>query len=347
VRGHARFVGPRLVEADGRAFAAETVIIDVGARPAVPAVPGLSTVEYLDNTTAMQLREVPRNLLVLGGGYIGCEFGQMFRRFGAGVTLVDHAPHLIDREDPDVSEALEAVLTAEGLGMELGVRVTGVRREGNGSIVLSVGGGEIDGSHLLVAAGRRPNTDDLGCEAGGIELDARGFVTVADDYMTSAEGVYAVGDAAGGPQFTHSSWDDHRILYDLLAAQGTRRRGDRLIPFTVFTDPQVAGVGLNEREARARGIAFEAARMPFGSVARAVEVDEKAGMMKVLIDPSTERILGARIVGAEAGELIHVFVSLMQARVSARAIVDTEFVHPTFAEGVQSLVMRLPRYALT
>jgi pyruvate/2-oxoglutarate dehydrogenase complex dihydrolipoamide dehydrogenase (E3) component len=204
----------------------------------------------------------------------------------------------------------------------------------------------IKGSHLLLAVGRRPNSDDLGCEAAGVTLDARGFVVTEDGYGTSAEGVYAVGDISGGPQFTHTAWDDHRILFDRLVRGGTRGRADRLIPFTAFTDPQVAGVGLSEKQARASGTPYEVATMPFGNVARAVEADETAGVMKVLLDPKTERVLGARIVGAEAAELIHVFVTLMQAKASARAIVDAEFVHPAYAEGVQSLVMMLDRYKL-
>ena len=208
------------------------------------------------------------------------------------------------------------------------------------------GGPEIAGSHLLAAVGRRPNTDDLGCEAAGVRLDARGFVEVDDRYRTSAPGVYAVGDVTGGPQFTHTSWDDHRLLLAALDGRPGHGRAGRVIPYSVFTDPQVAGVGLNEREARARGVAHAVARLPFGLVARAVEVDETAGLIKVLVDPATERILGASLVGAEAGELIHVFAALMQAGATARAIVDAEFAHPTFAEGLQSAVMTLEQYAL-
>jgi pyruvate/2-oxoglutarate dehydrogenase complex dihydrolipoamide dehydrogenase (E3) component len=197
-----------------------------------------------------------------------------------------------------------------------------------------------------VAVGRRPNTDDLGCDKAGIALDEKGWVVADDEYRTSAQGVFAVGDVLGGPQFTHASWDDHRLLYDILLGRPHRRRSERLIPYTAFTDPQVAGVGLTEKEARQRGVRFESATMPFGDVARAVEVDETAGKMKLLVDPASERVLGAAIVGAEAGELIHVFVTLMQAGAPARAIVDAEFVHPTFAEGVQSLVMKIERFSL-
>ncbi|MGH7297247.1 MAG: dihydrolipoyl dehydrogenase family protein [Polyangiaceae bacterium] len=348
VRSAARFVGPRALEAEGRRYRGDVVVLDVGTRPEAPAVPGLSVTPFLDSAAIQGLRALPGHLVVLGGGYIGCELGQMFRRFGSAVTIIDREPHLLASEDPDVSEALEGALRAEGMTLELGASVDDVREAESGGAVLRLAGGkEIAGTHLLVAAGRRPNTDDLGCDAGGVKLDARGFVITGDDYATSAPGVYAVGDATGSPQFTNTAWDDHRILFDRLAGRPTRGRADRLIPFAAFTDPQVAGVGLDEKQARERGIPFEVATMPFGSVARAIEIDETAGTMKVLFDPTTERILGVRIVGAEAGELVHVFVALVQAKASARAIVDAEFVHPTFAEGLQSLVMRLERFKLS
>ena len=346
VHGHARFKGERKIEIGGDVHEASTIAINVGGRPAVPPIEGLHDVPSLDNRTMLELRELPAHLLVLGGGYIGCEFGQMFRRFGARVTIVDPLPHLLGREDPEISSALEDVFRKEDIALQLGAKV--VRAFGRaGDLGLGLEGGRtLKGSHLLVATGRRPNTDDLGCEKAGIELDARGYVVADDEYRTSAPGVHAVGDVLGGPQFTHTSWDDHRLLFDILMGRSRRGRRGRHVPYTAFTDPQVAGVGLTEKEARKDGVAFEGATMKFGDVARAIEVDETEGLMKVLIDPATERILGAAIVGAEAGELIHVFVALMQAGAPARAIADAEFVHPTFAEGVQSLVMRLPRFAL-
>lgn len=344
--GHARFVGDREIEVDGERHTGETVIINVGARPAVPPISGLEAVPWLDNTRLMELRELPSHLVIIGGGYIGCELGQMFRRFGSEVTIVHRGDYLLDREDPEISEALQEVFGEEGISLRLGAEARAVSKEGTGVKVRLRDGEEIRGSHLLVAVGRQPNTDDLGCEAAGVRLDERGFIVVDDHYRTSAERVYAVGDVTGGPQFTHTSWDDHRILFDLLNGRGARGRGNRVIPFTVFTDPQVARVGLTEREVRNRGIDYEVASMPFSWIARAIEIDEPAGTMKVLLDPKTERVLGAAIVGAEAGELIHIFVTVMQAAASARAIVDAQAVHPTFAEGVQSLVMKLERYSL-
>ncbi|PYQ24461.1 MAG: pyridine nucleotide-disulfide oxidoreductase [Acidobacteria bacterium] len=346
VRGQARFRGPRQVEVAGDRYEADTVIVNVGARPAVPPIDGLEKLPWLDNTRVMRLRQVPPHLIVLGGGYIGCEFAQMFRRFGSRVTIVDQAEHLMSMEEPEACTALEKAFRAERIRLVLKTKAesaTGRR----GAVTLRLDKRRsVTGSHLLVAVGRRPNTDDLGADAAGVRLDKKGYIEVDDRYRTSADGVYAVGDCVPGPQFTHASWDDHRILFDLLQGQGARSRKDRLIPITAFTDPQVARIGLTERDARAQGHEPEVATLAFEEIARAPETDEPAGTMKVLLDPATEKVLGASIVGAEAGELIHVFAPLMMAGAPARAIVDAEFVHPTFAEGVQSLVMKLKRYEI-
>jgi pyruvate/2-oxoglutarate dehydrogenase complex dihydrolipoamide dehydrogenase (E3) component len=346
VRAHARFVAPREIEVDGERHSAGIVVVNAGCRAAIPPVPGLAEAGALDNTTVLSLRERPAHLVVLGGGYIGCEFAQMFRRFGSDVTVVESMDRLLAQEEPETSAALQGAFEGEGIRLALGAKAAGVSRTGADVVVRLDGGREVRGTHLLVAVGRRPNTEDLGCEAAGVERDARGFIPVDDHYRTSAQGVYAVGDVTPGPQFTHASWDDHRLLFDHLMGRPARKRSERLVPITAFTDPQVARVGLTEDGARKAGLAYEAATMPFGHIARAIELDETAGTMKVLIDPQTERILGASIVGAEAGELIHVFVALVQAAAPARALVDAECVHPTFAEGLQSLVMKLKRYAL-
>jgi pyruvate/2-oxoglutarate dehydrogenase complex dihydrolipoamide dehydrogenase (E3) component len=347
VRGHARFVGQGRVEVGGEVHSAQTVIVNTGARGVEPPIDGLAGVPWLHNGTLLELRQLPAHLVVLGGGYIGCEFAQMFRRFGARVTIVDRAEHLLAREDADISAEVEKAFREEGIELRQPAKVARVEGKQGDIAVRLEGGGEVRGSHLLVAVGRRPNTDDLGCDQGGIELDDKGAIRVDDRYRTSAEGTYAVGDVTGGPQFTHTSWDDHRILFDILMGKGKRGRNGRLVPYTVFTDPQVAGVGITEREARKKGIKFEIASMDFGSIARALEVDEPRGRCKILLDPDSEHILGVFLCGAEAGELIHIFVPLMQAGAKATAIVDAEFVHPTFSEGMQSLVMRLERYALS
>ena len=346
VRGHARFIGPRLVEIAGERYEADVVIINVGARPAVPPIAGLDDVPWLDNSRIMQLRRVPDHLIVLGGGYIGCEFAQMFRRFGAKVTVADRDERLLSTEEPEASAALEGAFRAEGIRLESRATAKAVSAGTRAVTVRFESGKKVTGSHLLVAVGRRPNTDDLGADAGGIRLDAKGYIEVDERYRTSADGVYAVGDCTPGPQFTHASWDDHRILFEWLQGRGTRTRKDRLVPITAFTDPQVARIGLTERDARARGHVPETATMRFGRIARAVETDQTAGTMKILLDAKTEQVLGVSIVGAEAGELIHIFAPVMVAGLSARALVDAEYVHPTFAEGVQSLVMSLGRYAI-
>lgn len=344
--GHGRFAGERTIEVDGERHSAEVVVINVGTRPVVPRIPGLENVPWLDNASVMELRSVPEHLLVLGGGFIGCEFGQAFRRFGAEVTIVDQAAHLLSAEDADVSAAIEDVFRSEGITLCLGARARSIRRHGPDVELELAGDDRVTGSHLLVAVGRKPNTDDLACERAGVDLDERGFIRVDDCYRTSAAGVYATGDVNGGPQFTHVAWDDHRLLYDILRKRDTRGRSTRLIPRATFTDPQVAGIGLTERQAQQQGVAHEIATYPFGHIARAIETGETAGLLKVLIDPATERILGATIVGAEAGELIHIIVAVMAAGAPAKALVDAEFAHPAYAEGVQSVLMLLPRYTL-
>jgi pyruvate/2-oxoglutarate dehydrogenase complex dihydrolipoamide dehydrogenase (E3) component len=352
VHGHARFVTPRSIEVNGERYQSEQIVINVGARPAIPKISGLLDVPYLTSSSLLEQRALPRHLLVAGAGYIACEMGQMFRRFGAEVTIVAPSPRVLPREDPAVSEAIAQVFKAEGIQLELGKAIEQVARTaGDDSVELRLGAGEggatLRGTHLLIATGRSPNTDDLGCEVVGLQRDAHGYLEVDERYESSLPGVFAVGDCVPGPQFTHVSWDDHRVLFEILSGRTARARTARLVPYTIFTDPQVAGVGLSERAAREQGIAVEVASMPFGSIARAIETDETAGVVKVVIDSASEQIVGASIVGVDAGELIHVFSVLMQAGASARNIVDAEFVHPTFAEGLQTAVMKLPRYALS
>ena len=343
VRGHGRFVGPRAVDVAGEVFTADVVILNTGA----PHVAGLERVRFLDSRTVLEVGEVPSHLVVLGGGYIGCEFGQAFARFGSKVTIVQSRGHLLAREDDDVSAALEQAFREEGIELALGAAVTSVEGNDAGVRVLLEDGAAVAGTHLLVATGRAPNTDDLGCDAGGVELDARGNIVVDERFLTSAEGVYAVGDCTGGPQFTHTSWDDHRILYAILHGDLRRSRAGRLVPHATFTDPQVARVGLSEREAHERGVPFEVATLPFGRIARAYETNRTEGLVKILLDPTSERLLGACVVGAEGAELVSVYQMLMAAGTPASAMVDSQMIHPAFAEGLQTTVMRLERYRLS
>jgi pyruvate/2-oxoglutarate dehydrogenase complex dihydrolipoamide dehydrogenase (E3) component len=345
-RGHARFVGPRRVEVAGEVHDAAVVVLNVGTRHAVPSIPGLDSVPYLTNGSVFGLRALPPRLVVIGGGYIGCELGQAFARLGSAVTVIEPGPHLLGREDADVSAEVENAFRAEGIEVRTGSAPARVDARDGGVSVTLADGSVVEGSHLLVATGRTPNTGDLGCEAAGVRLDGRGFVPVDDAFRTSAEGVYAIGDCTGGPQFTHRSWDDGRILYQVLTGARSGGNEGRLVPYAMFTDPQVARVGLTEREAREQGMAVEVATLPFGHVARAIEADVPAGMMKVMVDPATERFVGVALVGAQAGELVHAFSLLMQAGAGARTMVDAELIHPTFSEGLQTLVMRLDRYRL-
>jgi len=347
LRGHARFVGERALQVDGDGtHTADLVVLNTGARAAQPAIEGLADVPWLDNVRLMELDRLPEHLLVVGGGFIGCEFAQIFRRFGSEVTIVQPGDHLLGREDEPVSSAIEDVFRREGIAVLLGEPVTRLqRRDGGGLSATLEGGREVSATHVLVAVGRTPNTEDLGCDRAGVRLDPGGCIVVDDDYRTSAEGVFATGDVSGGPQFTHSAWDDHRLLFDVLTGRASRGRSGRLTPHVTFTDPQVAGVGLTEREARKRGVDYELASLPFGHIARAIETDETDGVVRILVDPSTEHILGATIVGAEAGELIHVVQALMLASAPAHVLVHGQIAHPTFAEGLQSALMRLERFS--
>ena len=352
VRGHGRFVAPRVVEANGERYQAAQIVIDVGARPEMPALPGIDTVAPLTSTSALVLATLPPRLIVIGAGYVACELGQAFSRLGSEVTIVGRGPKLLAREDPEVSDALAGAFRAEGIRLELGRSVARLARHASDGSDDAIeveleGGTSLRGPRVLVAADRIPNTSDLGCDAAGIALDRAGRITVDERYETTAPGVFAVGDCTPGPQFTHVAWDDHRVLFDVLTGRPARRRSDRIVPYTVFTDPQVAGVGLSEQAARARGLEIEVASMPFGSIARAIETDQTAGVVRIVIDSRSEKLLGATVVGAEAGELIHIFGMLLQAGAPARTLVDAEMAHPTFAEGLQTALMRLPRFALS
>jgi pyruvate/2-oxoglutarate dehydrogenase complex dihydrolipoamide dehydrogenase (E3) component len=344
LHGHARFVDARTVSVQRETHTADRIVINTGARAAEPPIAGLAGVQWLDNVRIMELDELPQHLLVVGGGFIGCEFAQMFRRFGSAVTVVEPGAHLLDREDKEVSEVIEEVFREEGIRLRLGDRVESVARSTGGVDVVLEGGENVHATHLLVATGRTPNTSDLGCDAAGVELDDAGYVVVDEQYRTSAEDVFATGDVIGPPQFTHVAWDDHRLLFDVLHSGRSPERSARLVPHVTYTDPQVAGVGLTEREAKERGVAYELASLPFGDIARAVETHEPAGIVRILVDPADEKILGATIAGAEAGELIHVVQALMLADTSARVLVDGQVAHPAYAEGLQSALMRLDRF---
>ena len=346
VRGEARFTGPRELEVrlddgDTVKLSAESVFINVGARPGGVPVEGIDTVGALNSTTVMELNEVPDHLLVLGGGYVGLEFAQMFRRFGSEITIVQRGPQLLAREDADVAEAVADVLDEDGIEVLLETEAQSARQDEGGGIQLTVSGPSgnrtLSGSHLLVAAGRPPNTDLLNLEAAGVETDRRGFVKINEKLETNVPGVYALGDVKGGPAFTHVSYDDYRVIQTNLLDGGNATISDRLIPYTVFIDPQLGRVGLSEAEAREQGHDVLIGTMPMSYVARALEMDESRGMMKVVVDAGTGRILGCAVLGIEGGEIMAMIQIAIMGGLSYTALRDGMFAHPTLAESLNTL----------
>jgi pyruvate/2-oxoglutarate dehydrogenase complex dihydrolipoamide dehydrogenase (E3) component len=351
IAGEGRFTGPHTVEVrpsdggDAQTLTAPLVVINTGARPARPPLPGLDGVPALDSTSVMELDRVPEHLLVLGGGYVGLEFAQMFRRFGARVTVVQRGEHLLTREDPDLADPLAQILREDGVEVLLNADAVRVGRDPGGRIELTVrtpeGERALAGSHLLLAAGRTPNTDRLDPAAAGVETDRHGFIRVNERLETTAPGVYAVGDVKGGPAFTHISYDDYRILRTNLLEGGHATTTGRLVPYTVFTDPQFARVGLSEQEARAQGRRIRVARMPMNYVARALEVDESRGLMKGVVDAESGQILGFAVLGLEGGELMAAVELAMMGRLPYTALRDAIFAHPTLAESLNNLFSNL------
>lgn len=348
--GTARFVNRRTLAVKPRAgrertIEADLVVLDTGCRPARPPIPGLDEVPVLDSTSIMELGEVPRRLLVIGGGPIALEFGQMFRRFGSLVTILERDPRLLMREDEDVSAAVSELLAGDGIDVVTAAEITRVG-PGDGATVQVTfrqkgATRSLQGSHLLVATGRVPNTEDLDLAAGGVEVDRHGFIRVDERLATSAPGVYATGDVTGAPQFTHISYDHHRILRDNLLRGGQASTRDRLVPWTVFLDPELAHVGLREREARDSGRPYRVTRMPMTRVARALEMDEARGFMKAIVDPGTRRILGFTVLGVSGGELMAVVEMAILAGLPYSVLEDAIFVHPTLAESLNTLFATL------
>jgi pyruvate/2-oxoglutarate dehydrogenase complex dihydrolipoamide dehydrogenase (E3) component len=346
--GDARFIGQRAVAvaAPGgeRRLTADLVFINTGGRSARPKLEGLARVPALDSTSIMELTELPEHLLVMGGGYIGLEFAQMFRRFGSDVTVVQRNAQLLPLEDEDVAAEVQAILQQDGLSIVTGADARCVEPAGDGvRVLVRTGDGDriLQGSHLLLAAGRSPNTDRLDCAAGSIEIDAQGYIKVNDRLETSAPGVYALGDVKGGPQFTHISYDDFRVVRDNLLHGARATTGDRMVPYTVFIDPQLGRIGLSEKDARKRGLDVKVARMPMSYVARALEMDESRGFMKAVVDPASRRILGAAVLGIEGGELMSVFQMAMLGGVTCDTLREAVFAHPLLAESLNNLFATL------
>jgi pyruvate/2-oxoglutarate dehydrogenase complex dihydrolipoamide dehydrogenase (E3) component len=340
-RGHARFVAPHQLKVGDDLLESGKVFINTGGHPTTPAIPGLETGPYLTNESAMQLTALPEHLLILGGGYIGLEFGQMFRRFGSRVTVLHTGKQIVSREDPETAAELQRALEGEGIQFLLNTRTTRIEFK-NSAVTLSfespVGSSSVTGSRLLVATGRSPNTDDLGLDKAGIETDKSGFVKVNERLETNVPGVWALGDCKGGPAFTHISYNDFQIVYGNLVEGKNLSIENRLVPSCIFTDPQLGGVGMTEKEARAKGFKLKIGRCPMTYVARAIERGETAGLMKIVVDASNDRVLGASILASEGGELVQILGTLMLAKQPYTLLKGAVYIHPTLAEGFFSLM---------
>jgi pyruvate/2-oxoglutarate dehydrogenase complex dihydrolipoamide dehydrogenase (E3) component len=343
--GEARFSGPKTVDVrsqDGHhdTISAKYIFINAGTRASRPKLDGLDKVSFLDNISIMELDVLPDQLLILGGGYIGLEFGQLFRRFGSRVTIVQSGSQLLSEEDQDIAEEVTKILRQDGIEVFLDAKATHVEESG-GSIRLNVecnnDSTTLVGSHLLVATGRVPNSDTLNLAAAKIQTDDRGFIQVNDRLETTAEGVYALGDIKGGPAFTHISYDDFRIIRANLIEKKAASTRNRQVPYTVFIDPQLGRVGLSEAQARAQGRNIRVAKMPMTRVARALEVDESRGFMKAIVDAENNRILGAAILGIEGGEIMSAIEIAMMGKLPYTALRDGIFAHPTLAESLNNL----------
>lgn len=350
LRGEAGFIGQKVLavhmtNGELRQITANAIFINTGARPATPAIVGVENVPTLNSTTIMELDTVPHHLLIVGGGYVGLEFGQMFRRFGSQVTIIQRGTALLAREDADVAAAVAAIMREDGLEVLLETQPTSVKQDAEGALQLTVqtetGSRTLTGSHLLLAAGRVPNTEHLKLDAAGVRMDEHGFVQVNERLETSVPGIYALGDVKGGPAFTHISYDDFRIIRTNLLAQGNASIKDRLVPYTVFIDPQLGRVGLSETEARAQGRAIKVASMPMSYVARALEVDESRGFMKAIVDAETGQILGCAILGIEGGEIMAMLQMAMMGKLPYTVLRDAVFAHPTLAESLNNLFSTL------
>ena len=340
LRGHARFEAPGRVRVGDEVLAAPRIFLNVGGRAAIPDLPGVRDVSYLTSTDMVALQTVPRHLVIVGGSYIGLEFGQMFRRFGAAVTIVEMAPHLIAREDEAVSEAIRDILAAEGIAIRTSATCIRLARHDEGVSVgvdCREGRPDVIGSHVLLATGRRPNTDELGLDAAGIEVDTRGYIKVGEDLATSVPGVWALGDCNGRGAFTHTAWNDYEIVAANLLDGAHRRVSDRVLGYALYIDPPLGRVGMTEAQACASGRKLLVATRPMTRVGRAVEKGETQGLMSMVADADTQQILGAAILGTGGDEAIHGILDLMNARQPIATLRWAVPIHPTVSELLPTL----------
>jgi pyruvate/2-oxoglutarate dehydrogenase complex dihydrolipoamide dehydrogenase (E3) component len=347
--GTARFVAPKTIEVtttegNDRLLTAERLFINTGTRPLIPSIPGLTEVEFLTSESIMELEHLPEHLIVLGSGYIGLEFAQMFRRFGCSVTVIGQSDQILSQEDPDIAIAVQTLLEQDGIEFLLKAKVLRVDRTGNETILqIQVGDREItlQGSHLLVAVGRAPNIESLNLAAAGVATDTRGFIQVNDRLETNIPGIWALGDINGGPQYTHISLDDYRIIKANLIDGGDRSTRDRLVPSCLFIDPELAHVGLTETEAQQQGYAIHVAKVDVSAVPRARTLGQTDGLLKAIVDADTGRILGCSLLCHEAGEVISTVQMVMQAQMPYTFLRDGILTHPTMTEGLNILFSKL------
>lgn len=341
IRGHARFTGPRTIAVGDETITAPRIFLNVGGRPAIPDLKGVADVPYLTNKDMIAMTEVPEHLVVVGGSYIGLEFAQMFRRFGSQVSIVEMGPRLISREDEDVSEEIRRILEGEGIAIRTSATCITLKPGNGGGVTVGVdcheGEPEIEGSHVLLATGRRPNTDDLGLDAAGIETDKRGYIVVDDGLATSAEGVWAMGDCNGKGAFTHTAWNDYEIVAANLLDGDARKVSDRLLGYALYVDPPLGRVGMTLAQAKATGRPLLYSKRSMKRVGRAVEKDETAGFMSMVADAETKEILGAAILGTGGDEAIHAVLNLMNAGGTVDTLRWAVPIHPTVAELLPTL----------
>lgn len=341
--GEAYFCGPNEIEvrlADGKGtkqFKADKIFINVGTSPAIPPIEGMEHVPYFTSKSMMELKEIPEHLLVLGGGYIGLEFGQVYQRLGSQVSIVQQDKQLVGREDEDIATALHKVLEAEGMRIYLNAKAQAVSQEQDRISLQLADGQSIRGSHLLVATGTQPNTKILQLEKAGVETDKRGYIQVNEHLQTSAQGVFALGDCKGGPEFTHISYDDYRVVSNYLFGDKKRSAKDRMLPYTLFTQPELGRIGLSEKQARQQGINYKIASISMEHVARAIESRQTAGFLKVLVDGESGQLLGAACLAAAGGEIMGMLQIAMMGRLDYRQLEEGIYSHPTYAELFNNL----------
>jgi len=335
--GHARFVAPKKVEVGGEILEAEQIFINVGGRADIPPIPGLETVPHLDNSSMMAVDFLPEHLVILGGSYVGLEFAQMYRRFGSEVTIIQRDPHLVPREDEDVAIAIREILEGEGIRIMTDADARRIERRGEKvavSVSVQDGASEVIGSHLLVATGRRPNTDDLGLEAAGVAVDERGYMKVDGQLRTNVAGIFAMGDCNGRGAFTHTSYNDFEIIAANLLDGDPRRVEDRILTYALFIDPPLGRAGVTEKEVRRSGQKALIAKMPMEDVGRAYERSETAGFIKILVDAETRQLLGAALLGIEGDEIVQGLLDMMYAKAPYSVIQRAMHIHPTVYEMI-------------